>query len=85
MINDQYINFLGDTRRRDDEIKLANEHRIAKAIPVRRPAFITFFTRLYQRGLANLGGLLVDLGGRLKCHYENLLAANNSGAKTDPC
>ena len=84
-MNDYYINFLADTRRHDDEIKQANQHHHAKAVSVKRPAFITFFLRLYQRSLANFGGLLVDMGGRLKCHYENLLTANGPGAKTDPC
>jgi len=85
MINDSYVNFLADTRRRDEEIKYANQHRIAKAIPVKRPAFVGFIVRNYQRGLANLGGLLVDLGSRMQCHFESLLASSGSGAKTDPC
>jgi hypothetical protein len=85
MINDNYVNFLADTRRRDDEIRIANQHRIAKAIPVKRPVFMEIFVRFYQRSLANFGDILIVLGGRLKCRYENLLAANNPGAKTDPC
>ena len=80
-----YVDFIADTRRRDEEIKYANEHRAAKALPVRPAAVL----RLYQRGMLNLGVLLVSSGSRLQRHYESLLAVSHatgiSESTPDPC
>jgi hypothetical protein len=76
-----YVDFLADTRRRDEEIKYAEEHRAAKALRTGPAAVV----RLYQRSMLNLGAALVRLGSRLQRRYENLLAASISESTPDPC
>ncbi|MBN1149010.1 MAG: hypothetical protein JXA78_17260 [Anaerolineales bacterium] len=80
-----YVDFLADTRRRDEEISYANEHRAAKDLPARPAAVV----RLYQRGMFDLGALLVSLGYRMQRRYERMRMVKNAAAISkstpDPC
>jgi hypothetical protein len=86
MIDDHYVNFLADVRRRDEEIHSASEHRAAKDIPARSLAFL----RQFQKRVTNFVVLLINFAARLECRYASWRATLGEGyqptaSRRDPC
>lgn len=81
MSGHHYVDFLADTRRRDEEIRYANEHRAAKTLPARPVALVT----LFWRGMLKFSALLISLGHRLRCRYESMMAASHVEGTSEPC
>jgi hypothetical protein len=60
-MNDRYIDYLAETRRRQEQIKFADMYRMAKSDPDSPPA-----PKAYQRLFRALGARMVRWGNRLQ-------------------
>jgi hypothetical protein len=66
-MNDWYLIYVIETRRRQDDIKAAEAYNLVKDDPSSHPAL-----KAHQRLFMALGAKMVQWGTRLQARYENL-------------
>ena len=74
------IAYINETRRRQDEIAVADMHRLSNEIPLPPPVW----KRALHFILVKFGNLMVKAGNRLDDRVTDLPTSANPGAKISP-